>query len=58
MKVITTDTVWLKYATINPQVNAKIFKLPFYSLVFVENHYCGKILNSAIKDKFIKRGES
>lgn len=58
MKATTTDTVWLKYATINPQVNVRIIKLPFYSLVFVGVHYCGKILNSAVKNKFIKRGES
>lgn len=54
MKAMSIDTVYLSRDTIQPGTPVDIIKLPFSSLVFVANSYCGLIRNDAIKDHFIK----
>ena len=54
MKAMSIDTVYLNRDTLQPGTVAEIKRFPFYSFVFVGDRYCGKILTSAIKEKFIK----
>lgn len=53
MKAVTLKNVYLKYHAIDRNEEAKIIKLPFYSLVFANGHFCGKIRTSVIKNLFM-----
>lgn len=53
MKAMSIETVYLNRGTLQPGTSVEIRKFPFYSFVFVGDRYCGKILNSAIKNRFI-----
>lgn len=51
-KVISIDTVYLRYDTLQPGTVAEIRKFLFYTYIFVAGEYCGRIVNSAVKGHF------
>lgn len=52
MNVTPTKTIYLQHETLHPGERIRLIKMPFFSFVFSQHKYSGRILTQVVNNLF------